>query len=205
MGSTGLEIPESDPVRTYTPDEDRRLATNLESIAARVHSNELGDRPINLSLLRELHRALFEGVRDHAGTHRHRGWGDEYLGFGPNRSSKNTDVEAELIRVLTQAQTSIDSLRANADSPDYESSGLHVAIWIHAEVIKIHPFIDGNGRTSRLVLNLVLVSLGFRPVALEMCKQEYIGLLNDYFARHDFQTLKDGILRLIWDQLQFSS
>lgn len=202
MGSTGIEIPESDPVRTYTPDADRRLATNLEGIAARVHSNEFGDRPIDLSLLRELHRALFDEVRDHAGTHRHRGWGPEYLEFGPNRSSKNTDVESELIRALAQARTSVDSLRANADSSEYESSSLHVAIWIHAEVIKIHPFVDGNGRTSRLILNLVLVSLGFRPVALEMCKQEYIGLLNDYFRRRDFQVLYDGMLRLMWDQLQ---
>lgn len=36
---------------------------------------------------------------------------------------------------------------------------------VHADFVKIHPFIDGNGRTSRLLMNLELLKSGF-PVAL---------------------------------------
>lgn len=35
---------------------------------------------------------------------------------------------------------------------------------VHAELVGIHPFIDGNGRTSRLVMNLLLLRSGF-PIA----------------------------------------
>ncbi|MEY4980227.1 MAG: hypothetical protein RLZZ352_2497 [Pseudomonadota bacterium] len=35
---------------------------------------------------------------------------------------------------------------------------------VHAELVGIHPFIDGNGRTSRLVMNLLLLRAGF-PIA----------------------------------------
>ena len=32
---------------------------------------------------------------------------------------------------------------------------------VHAEFVKIHPFVDGNGRTSRLLMNYELMKFGF--------------------------------------------
>jgi Fic family protein len=38
---------------------------------------------------------------------------------------------------------------------------------LHGEFVKIHPFIDGNGRTARLLLNLVLISNGYPPIVIK--------------------------------------
>lgn len=41
------------------------------------------------------------------------------------------------------------------------------AALLHGELVKIHPFIDGNGRTSRLLMNLDLMNHGFNPVIIK--------------------------------------
>lgn len=37
---------------------------------------------------------------------------------------------------------------------------------VHADFIGIHPFIDGNGRTSRLIMNLELMKAGYPPCVI---------------------------------------
>ena len=41
------------------------------------------------------------------------------------------------------------------------------AVLLHGELVKIHPFVDGNGRTSRLLMNLVLMNNGYNPVIIK--------------------------------------
>ena len=41
------------------------------------------------------------------------------------------------------------------------------AILLHGEFVKIHPFIDGNGRTSRLLLNFELLKSGYTPIIIK--------------------------------------
>ena len=50
-------------------------------------------------------------------------------------------------------------LGAAADSPG-------TAFEAHRRLVEIHPFNDGNGRTARLLMNLVLIRAGYPPVAV---------------------------------------
>ena len=42
-----------------------------------------------------------------------------------------------------------------------------IAAYLHDELVRIHPFIDGNGRTSRLLMNLYLLRNGYVIVNLK--------------------------------------
>lgn len=41
------------------------------------------------------------------------------------------------------------------------------ATLLHGEFVKIHPFIDGNGRTARILLNFELMKNGYTPIIIK--------------------------------------
>lgn len=43
-----------------------------------------------------------------------------------------------------------------------------VAALLHAEFVKIHPFIDGNGRTARLLMNFEAMRSGYPPIIIKV-------------------------------------
>ena len=50
---------------------------------------------------------------------------------------------------------------------------------VHGEFVKIHPFVDGNGRTSRLLMNLELLKAGFPAAVLPVSRRlEYYEALD---------------------------
>jgi len=54
-----------------------------------------------------------------------------------------------------------------------------LAAWFHHQLVHIHPFFDGNGRTARLAMNLFLMKAGYPPaIILNNDKQKYFNALN---------------------------
>ena len=61
------------------------------------------------------------------------------------------------------------------------------AALIHGELVKIHPFIDGNGRTSRLVMNLSLMNSEYLPVIIKKENRlEYYNALDKAHTTGDY-------------------
>jgi Fic family protein len=72
---------------------------------------------------------------------------------------------------------------------------------LHAAFERVHPFLDGNGRTGRLVLNLVLVRLGFPPaVIFKRQRAAYLAAL-DQADHGDTGRLAEQIARSVIDNL----
>ncbi|MBL4846925.1 MAG: Fic family protein [Planctomycetes bacterium] len=197
-----VSFPDSDPIREYTPEETEQLTRQLVDLTTQLHEGAFSSEPLRPELVHMLHRQLFAGVRSHAGRPRTAQRGAEHLAFGPNRSVHRSKVEAEMTDLFKSLLRSVLSLEDNLDSEGYEGGAIYVATWAHAEVVRIHPFEDGNGRASRSLMNTLLVRLGMNPIAVECVKDEYNESLNHYFRTKDLDPLKDLMIRLYANALE---
>jgi Fic family protein len=72
---------------------------------------------------------------------------------------------------------------------------------MHNEFERIHPFLDGNGRAGRLVLNLVLIRLGYPPVIIFKRQREaYLTAIRRADVA-DYGALGELIARAMYDNL----
>ncbi len=75
---------------------------------------------------------------------------------------------------------------------------IELASFIHIEFVKIHPFIDGNGRTSRLLMNLELIKAGFPPVVIKLeDRLEYYKALDIANNENDYKPFLELMKKVI--------
>jgi Fic family protein len=62
---------------------------------------------------------------------------------------------------------------------------VELAAWVHYKMVYIHPFIDGNGRAARLIMNLLLIQNGYPPaVILNIDRRKYYRVLKEADRDH---------------------
>ena len=76
-------------------------------------------------------------------------------------------------------------------------NSIELAAWTHAEFVRIHPFIDGNGRTSRLIMNYQLMKNGFLPISIQVKDRlEYYNALDIYATKRELTPFYNFIFNL---------
>lgn len=84
-----------------------------------------------------------------------------------------------------------------------EMNAMELAAWTHAEFVKIHPFVDGNGRTSRMIMNYQLMTAGFLPVSIaKENRLPYFEALEAYAVGGDLKPFAEMIASLEEQRLE---
>lgn len=132
---------------------------------------------INESTILDLHQLILQKIVDNqAGRYR----------TVPVRIAGSTVILPNAMKVPELMEEFVSWLQESKDNP------LTVAVDTHFKLVSIHPFVDGNGRTARLLMNLLLMQAGYPPAIIRKEeRKQYIasiekaqlgGSLADYYA-----------------------
>lgn len=74
-----------------------------------------------------------------------------------------------------------DRMKKYFDTMKDRTPSLETIAYSHLQLAKIHPFLDGNGRCARLVMNYHLLKQGYAPVTIPIeRKDEYFACLEAF-------------------------
>ncbi|MFD0712119.1 Fic family protein [Paenibacillus sp. GCM10027626] len=137
--------------------------------------------------IKSIHRLILKGIADeHAGVYRK----ENMLISGARH------IPPDAIQVPSQMERFIQWYKD-------EGQRLHPierAAIVHADFVGIHPFIDGNGRTARLLLNFELMKNGYPPIVIQQeNRSQYYTALDHAHTSGDYSPFIDLAADLVDD------
>lgn len=173
-----------------------------------AHSKQL----ISIDIIYKLHKKIFENARPEiAGRVRSEDVEIRNSQHKPPHYSRVVTQMNELGIELGQKVKNLETLESltilgeeptETDITAIENI-IHTAAWLHHKITYIHPFVDGNGRTARLVQNLILERYGLIGISIKIGKENknaYCNALKQIDKHNDYEPLMEMITNGLVDR-----
>jgi Fic family protein len=144
---------EGDSVPEADPDDARELLNYRKAFDFVSEYLKSGD-PITEALIREIHKRLVEGVRGRAAAPGEYRKSQNYVVNSVTGKTIYTPPPAHDVPIMIAEL--VNYLNSETETHPVLKSGISQFQFVH-----IHPFLDGNGRTSRLLSTLCLYRAGY--------------------------------------------
>ncbi len=132
------------------------------------------EEPFSEWQIKNLHRLVLKGIDDsYAGVYRDQ---QAFISGAVHTPPPPFKIQEEM-----------DVLMSWYDGKAQSLHPIVLGAMLHAIFVGIHPFIDGNGRTSRLLLNLELMKSGYPPIIIRVENRlAYYNALNKVHTTKDY-------------------
>jgi len=135
--------------------------------------------PLSERVMRSIHQLVLKNIdNDNAGRYRQE---NVVISGAEHTPPNHLDVPQHMKSLLTWYHS-------------FSGHPMERAARLHTDFVNIHPFVDGNGRTARLLMNLDLMLSGYLPVIIKSSERlQYYETLDKAHTAQDY----DGFLELI--------
>lgn len=124
------------------------------------------DKNINENFILNIHKIILTGLDDDNA---------EFYRNCRVRISGSTVIMPNPIKVPDLMTNFYNWLSDNMDNEPI------TAILAHLKFVSIHPFVDGNGRCARLLMNTILLKFGFAPIVIRPTdRKKYLSVVENY-------------------------
>jgi len=138
------------PLREHLEAVNHREAMRLMERIAAV------DKPLSEDEILDLHRVILTGIQsEDAGVYRQ----------VRVRVAGSLRIFPNPLKVPDLTKAFVDEINALVAHPVIKAARAHYGL------VAIHPFTDGNGRTARLLMNLLLLRAGYPPTLLPVTER----------------------------------
>jgi len=116
-------------------------------------------------IITRLHKLFYQGIdAENAGVYRN----VQVMITGSEYMPPNPKEVPELMRAF------VNELNENLS----KIHTVQLAAFAHRKLVDIHPFVDGNGRAARLLMNLILIDGGYQIISMPpILRSDYINAL----------------------------
>ena len=170
----------------------KRVSEHIEVIGykdAFYYILEIINEPLTKQVIKDIHSLVLMVDRKNKGVFRN--VGTHVLGT-TYKTSEPQEIESNIDRLLVKYEEWKQQYHI-----------LKAISLLHLEFESIHPFIDGNGRTGRLLLNFELIKHGLLPVNIKFTDREkYYNSFNEYHINNNADYLTDLIANYEIEELE---
>ncbi len=130
-----------------------------------------GNLRLTENRIKEIHKAIIFDEKDMPGQFKNLNnyiynYAGERFDFTPKEETIN--ALNTLTNWLDNELKAINKNKSKKTIPE-------IAFYYHLRFLTIHPFLDGNGRTGRILLNLILIAHGYPPIIIRTEEKEAYG------------------------------
>lgn len=89
------------------------------------------------------------------------------------------------------------------DLDNFKGNAIQKGAFAQSQILKIYPFLDGNGRLSRLILNYYLMFEGYMPVSIPLnLKEEYFKSVDIFKEQKLIKPIEEFFYKLLLEQYE---